>query len=146
MAAWVLSRNVEEHDDRFGLTALAAARGVSARSLTAARFGATALLVARVVGWPGAFLCVAVGVITKEPAALATSLAAVIAYAGIFGAAFGGLARLASRLNPRHGRLVFLALVLGPEMLRSAFEDMPTPIGGFSRLIELLFAGGGISA
>ncbi len=146
LAAWVLSRGVEARDDRLGITALAALRGVPRRALMAARVAATAWLVARVVMGPGIVLSVAVAVIDRAPGALAALLPAVIAYAALFGMAFGGLARLASRLNPRHGRVVFLALVLGPEMLRGVFDDMPTLVTGFSGLADLLFGVGGLSA
>lgn len=146
LAAWVLARGVEDRDDRLGVTALAALRGVSTRALSAARFAATAWLVARVVMGPGIVLSVAVAALGRAPLDLAAILPAVIAYAALFGAAFGGLARLASRLNPRHGRLVFVALLAGPEMLRGVFDDMPTLITGFAGLADLLLGVGGVSA
>lgn len=141
-AAWVASRPIEDQEARLGLTALAALRGASPRTFVVARALATMGLVARVVGLPALFVSVFVAVLGRAPGAAAV-VGATIVYAILFGIAFGGLARLSSSVSPRHGRIVFVALVLGPEILRGALGDVPALVTGFGYLIDLLFGVGG---
>jgi hypothetical protein len=147
-AAWVAARNVEEEETRLGLTGLAALRGASARAYLAARTAATMMLVARVVGLPAvaASVCVtALGGISAVRSGLSL-VGATMAYAVLFGVVFGGAARLSSSVSPRHGRVVFAALVLGPELLRGALGDIPALASGFAELIDLLLGVGSASA
>jgi hypothetical protein len=102
------------------------------------------MLVARVVGLPAVVASIGLvalgGVSGVRPGA--SVVGATIVYALLFGVVFGGVARLSSSMSPRHGRIVFVALVLGPELL-SAMGDVPGLVFGFSQLIELLFGSGG---
>ena len=133
LAAWTLARNVEAEGTRLGLDALAMLRGASPRALASAR----------VVAVPAVALTVAVVVLVGSTRGAIALVASVLVYALLFGATFGGLARLASRLNPRHGRLVFVALVVGPELLRGALgDDMPTFVSGFGSLLDVLLGFG----
>jgi hypothetical protein len=141
-AAWVASRHVEAEEARLGLTGLAALRGASPRAFFVARTVATVALVARVVGLPALLASVCMAVLGRASGA-AGLIGATIVYAVLFGVAFGGLARLSSGVSPRHGRLVFVALVLGPEVLRGVLGDVPALITGFGELIDLLFGVGG---
>jgi hypothetical protein len=147
-AAWVAARNVEVEETRLGLTGLAALRGASPRAYLVARVAATMMLVARVVGLPAvaAAVCVAalggISAVRVGPSVVGATLM----YALIFGVVFGGAARLASSVSPRHGRVVFVALVLGPEVLRGAIGDVPGLVSGFAELIDLLFGVGSASA
>ena len=147
-AAWVASRNVEEEETRLGLTALAALRGASPRAYQVARTSATVMLVARTVGLPAvvASVCVAAlgGVSGSRPGL--SLVGATIVYALLFGVVFGSVARLSSSVSPRHGRVVFVALVLGPEMLRTVMGDVPALVSGFAELIDLLLGVGSASA
>jgi hypothetical protein len=107
-----------------------------------ARVVATVVLVARVVGLPALLVSVCVAALGRASGA-ASLVGATILYALLFGVAFGGLARLSSSVSPRHGRIVFVALVLGPEILRSVLGDVPALVTGFGELIDLLFGVGG---
>jgi len=146
VSAWALARNVEDADARLGLDALAALRGASPRDVFVARIVATAAFVARTVALPGIVLCVTVAILARSPTSAAEIAATVLVYAILFGIVFGCLARFASHVSPRHGRIVFAALVLGPELLRSVFDDVPTLIAAFGGLIDLFLGFGGTAA
>jgi len=149
VAAWVTARRVEADEARLGLNELAALHGASPRAFFVARVVATMTLVARAVAFPGVLLCVLLPALTRAPegAAAGVLLAVrVVIYAMVFGAVFGGLARLSSQLSPRHGRLLFVALVIGPEVMRGVFGDLPSLVSGFGELIELLVGPGGVAA
>jgi hypothetical protein len=128
---------------------LAALRGASPRAFATARVVATTILVARAVGLPALVLAVFAGVLGRASSSSIAAVAvggAVVAYSLLFGIAFGGVARLSSRVSARHGRLVFVALVLGPELLRGVLGDVPTLVSGFADLIDLMMGTGGASA
>jgi hypothetical protein len=148
-AAWVAARNVEADEARLGLVSLAALRGTSPREFSMARVAATTTLVARAVGLPALVLALCAGFLGRASGggiAVVKLAGAVLLYAVLFGVAFGGVARLSSRVSPRHGRIVFIALVLGPELLRGLFGDVPTLVSGFANLIDLVTATGSAAA
>lgn len=142
-AAWVAARNVEDEEARLGLTGLAALRGASPQAFLVARTVATAMLVARVVGLPA--LVASVCVVALGRVSGLSIIGATLVYSLLFGIVFGGVARLSSSVSPRHGRIVFVALVLGPEILRGVMGDVPGLVSGFAELIDLLFGMGGAS-
>lgn len=150
VAAWVTARHVEADEARLGLDELAALRGASPRAFAGARITATMALVARVVGLPSIALTASILLLARSiaagGAAAITLFAGAIVYSLLFGVTFGGLARLSSHLSPRHGRVLFVALALGPEVLRGVIGDVPSLVSGFGELIDLVTSSGGTAA
>lgn len=148
-AAWAAARNVEAEEARLGLPSLASLRGTSPRAFFIARTVATAALVARAVALPAMLLAVCSGLLGRASGGAVTTIkttGGVFVYALLFGIAFGGVARLSSQVSARHGRIVFVALVLGPELLRGVIGDVPTLVSGFGMLIELMTGMGSAAA
>jgi hypothetical protein len=149
VVAWATARHVEADETRLGLDELAALRGASPPAFQVSRVLATMWLVVRAVAFPSVFLCLGLLAVYRASGGVAAWLFLVVrvtVYSLLFGIAFGGLSRVSSRLSPRHGRLVFVALVLLPEVMRSVFGDAPTLISGFGELIDLFVGQGGASA
>jgi hypothetical protein len=113
------ARDAEPDDRERGLRAVASERGFSRSEQEWGRALATIRVVARSVGLPGTLLALVAGACAAPGArvALASSLAASIAiYAVALGAVLGGTARLCARALPRHGRILFVLLMLGPSV------------------------------
>lgn len=122
-----------------GLSGLWVLRGVSAPDQARARLIATIWVVAISWGLPAFVLSVWAVSLSRSVAQSFSPLPWLIgitAYAVCFGLVLGVLARWASRLSQQHGRLVFLALALGPHLLHSAFEDVPSVVSGLAALLH----------
>jgi hypothetical protein len=137
--AWSAARDVDEEERKSGVQGLEAARGIGPRARRVASSLATIAVVARTVAFPGlAMAVVTLAFLHSVRLALAFVPVAfgIALYALVFGAVFGGLARLSARLSPRQGRAVFAALVFFPYAMSEVFPGAPNVISAFSWLIE----------
>lgn len=139
LVACAAARDVVGEERAMGLDGLWALRGVSPPEQARARMLATIRVVTGALAWPALALTLFAMVLSFSPAA-ATALVpwalGVAAYAIVFGCALGVLARWSSWLFGQHGRAVFLALTLGPHLLRGVFEDVPSIVSFFARLLH----------
>jgi hypothetical protein len=151
-ASWIagigalsLARELTERDATQGVTALARLRGYGAPELERARVAAGALKLAATVAIPGALVALTAllrwrslpGVLTALALLLFTAL-----YAALFGVTLSALARACSRALPGRGRLLLLAIVLGPWLLASGIGvHLPSIPGGFGWLLARLAEG-----
>ena len=126
-ATWVagvgalsLARDLSERDTTQGLTSLARLRGFGEAKLERARSVAGALRLSKTVATPGLILALAtlLRFATLQGALVALSLALLtLPYAALVGGVLAPLARSCSRWLPGRGRLLLLAIVLGPWLL-----------------------------
>lgn len=142
IGALSLARDIKARDTTQGLVGLARLRGFGEGALERARTMAGALRLTTAVAVPG--LLVALAAVLKLrslPGALQglTLVLFTLPYAALVGGSLAVLARLSSRLLPDHGRLLFLAIVLGPWLLAMGTgATLPNLPGAFSWLIEHL--------
>jgi len=136
--AWSAARDLEQEERKSGVAALEEARGIGPRVRRVASSFVTIAVVARTVGFPGLAMAV-VTLAFLRSARLALAFLPVVLgialYALVFGAVFGGLARLSSRLGPRQGRAVFAFLVFFPYAMSEVFPGAPNLVSTFSWLI-----------
>jgi hypothetical protein len=151
-ASWVagigalsLATDLSARDATLGITSLARLRGVRERELERARSIAGALRLATTVLVPGLMLAVALllrfRTLHGSLAALALALLT-LPYAALVGGTLAPLARACSGWLPGRGRLLLLALVLGPWLFGSGMGlHVPSIPGALSWLLEQLARG-----
>lgn len=140
VGALSLATDLGTRDAAQGITGLARLRGVGerelerARTLAGARRLATAVLVS---GWLVA-LAVLLRCRTLHGSFAALGLALLtVPYAGLVGGTLAALARACSRWLPGRGRLLLLALVLGPWLFGSGIGlGVPSIPSAFAWLLE----------
>lgn len=148
-ASWVagigalsLARDIATRDTQQGLTSLARMRGFGAGTLERARTLAGAFRLAGAIAMPGMLVAVAalLRLRSASGALIALTLALLtLPYAVLLGGSLAFLARLSSRLLPQHGRLLFLALMLGPWLLALGTGGrLPSLPGAFAWLLSRL--------
>lgn len=155
LAAWLVGVPVAlaaaddraSRDLRDGIDALAAARGVSARSLEGARvLGAmleAAYAMALPLGGLALFLVALAGSPARALARLGLTLAAV-AFAALAGATLGGLGAACGAVGRARGRLLFLAVLLGPWALAEAYGRPALSIpGALDAALDFALGGAG---
>lgn len=135
-ASWVagvgalsLATDLGARDATQGLTGLARLRGFGETQLESARMVAGALRLSTTVLVPGLILALAtlLRFRTLHGTAVALGLAlATLPYAALVGTSLAALGRACSGWLPGRGRLLLLALVLGPWLLGSGL-GMPVP-------------------
>ncbi len=146
-ASWVagigalsLATDLAARDAAQGLTGLARLRGVGERELERARSIAGALRLGTTVLVPGWMLAVALLLRfrTLHGSVVALALALLtIPYAALVGGMLAPLARACSGWLPGRGRLLLLALVLGPWLFGSGMGlPVPSVPGAWSWLLE----------
>lgn len=151
-ASWVagigalsLATDLPGRDASQGLLGLAHLRGFDARTLERARTLAGALRLSSTIAIPGCLLAFAVGLKLRSlPGTLAALnfLLLSLLFAALVGAVLASLARAASRALPLRGRLLFLALTLGPWLASmAAGGGVPSIPGAFAWLLEHLSQG-----
>lgn len=146
-ASWVagvgalsLATDLAARDAAQGITGLARLRGVGERELERARTIAGALRLGTTVLVPGLMLSVALLLRfrTLHGSLVALALALLtIPYAVLVGGTLAPLARACSGWLPGRGRLLLLALVLGPWLFGSGMGlPVPSLPGAFAWLLE----------
>lgn len=155
LAAWLIGVPVAlaaaddraSRDLRDGIDALAAARGVSARSLEGARvLGAmieATYAMALPLGGLALFLVALAGSPARALARLGLTLAA-IAFAALAGATLGGLGAACGAVGRARGRLLLLAVLLGPWALAEAYGRPALSIpGALDAALDFALGGAG---
>lgn len=141
-AALSLATDLASRDATQGLTGLVRLRGFGEAELERARRLAGALRLSAIVLWPGLVLSVAslVRFRTLEGALQALSLGLLtLPYAALVGSVLSLLARLCHRLLPGRGRLLLLAVCLGPWLVALGLHaKVPSIPAGFAWLLEHL--------
>lgn len=115
------------------------ARGVSLQLLQRGRALAVALWIARQVGIVTLLVVAAALALTHEPAIAARLLGlswGVAAYLLLLGGGLGLLAQLCYRLGHSRGQLLFLGLIVLPQLLSPAWPALPTLASGYGRLLD----------
>lgn len=151
-ASWVagvgalsLATELGGRDATQGLTALARLRGFGEPQLESARFVAGARRLSTTVLVPGLMLALAIMLRfrTLHGSAVGLGLAfATLPYAALVGSSLAALARACSGWLPGRGRLLLLALVLGPWLLASGLGvAVPSLPGAFAWLLRHLAGG-----
>jgi len=142
IGALSLARDLVARDTSQGLTGLARLRGFGARELERARVYAGAIKLGSTVAVPGAMVALMALLRFRTAAGAATALGLLLftlAYAALFGSTLSVLARACSRALPGRGRLLLLAVVLGPWLLASGIDvHLPSIPGAFSWLLKRL--------
>lgn len=139
--AFESARDAEPDDRERGLRAVASERGFSHAEQQWARAIATIRVVARAVGLPGMALVLLAGASAPRGGhvVLVLTLAPCVAAYGLaLGAVLGGVARLCARALPRHGRILFALVVLGPYALPSESGSLPSIPAAFSLALHRL--------
>ncbi len=148
-ASWVagvgalsLATELAARDATLGLTGLARLRGFGETQLERARVVAGALRLTTTVLVPGLILALAtlLRFRTLHGSAIALALALLsVPYAALVGGSLAVLARACSGWLPGRGRLLLLALVLGPWLFGSALGvPVPSLPAAFAWLLEHL--------
>lgn len=148
-ASWVagvgalsLATELSARDTAQGLTGLARLRGFGELQMERARTVAGALRLAATVLVPGLMLALGLmlRVRTLHGSAVALALAMLtLPYAALVGGSLALLARGCSRWLPGRGRLLLMALVLGPWLLGSGTAlPLPSIPAAFGWLLEHL--------
>jgi hypothetical protein len=136
LSMFAATRDLEKRDAVDGITALVAARGHDFRARARMRSVSLAVRVAVGVSLPA--LCVVLLASGQNPTPWSVRFVAfVIAYAVLLGTMLAALYHLFARWAPRSLRVVVLASVLGPELLRlSMFPRLPSLPAAFAWIIE----------
>lgn len=151
-ASWVagigalsLARDLIERDTSQGLTGLARLRGFGAHELERARVAAGAIKLASTVAIPGGMVALTALLRWRSLTGVTSALALLLftaAYAALFGTTLSVLARGCSKALPGRGRLLLMAVVLGPWLLASGIGvQLPSIPGGFGWLLSRLAEG-----
>ena len=151
-ASWVagigalsLARDLSARDAARGLSSLSRLRGYGEAELERARTLAGAIRLSTTVALPGLMLSLAslLRFHTLRDAAVALALALLtLPYAACVGGCLAPLARACSRLLPGRGRMLLLALVLGPWLLGSGLRlPVPSLPAAFGWLLQHLAQG-----
>ncbi len=146
-ASWVagvgalsLARDLAARDAASGLSSLSRLRGFGEAELERARTVAGALRLSSAVLVPGliASLGLLVSFHTLRGAIVALSLAVLtLPYAALVGGSLAPLARACSRWLPGRGRLLLLAITLGPWLLGSGLQaPVPSIPAAFGFVLE----------
>lgn len=136
VVAWGAARDSSSEAMARGFGALASERGMSSGEQRLAHAFSVMRVVARSVGLPALCLVLASGIWAPHPILGAAGLALAVAlYAIALGVALGGLARLSALASPRHGRILFAIVVLGPCVAPSEPGPVPSIVRGFSILL-----------
>jgi hypothetical protein len=145
VGALTLATDLAARDASLGLTGLARLRGFGEQQLERARAVAGALRLSTTVLVPG--LMVALAVLlrfrTLHGSVVAVGLAlATLAYAVLVGSTLAFLGRACSSWLPGRGRLLLLAVVLGPWLLSLGLNaTVPSIPGAFGWLLHVLSRG-----
>jgi hypothetical protein len=145
VGALTLATDLAARDASLGLTGLARLRGFGEPQLERARAVAGALRLSTTVLVPG--LMVALAVLLRfrsvHGSVVALGLAlATLPYAALVGSTLAFLGRACSLWLPGRGRLLLLALLLGPWLLGLGLNaTMPSIPGAFGWLLHLLSRG-----
>lgn len=148
-ASWVagigalsLATDLEARDALQGFVGLARLRGHDAAELEQARTLAGARALTRAVLVPGLFVALSLMLRLQTPRAALGALAFAllsVPYAVIVGVTLAALARACSRWLPGRGRLLLLAVTLGPWLLALGLgRDLPSIPAAFSWLLARL--------
>ena len=114
-------------------------RGVSLERLGRERPLAVGLWIVRQAGTTTLLVLVAALALTREPAIAAHLLGLVwgaTAYLLLLGGGLGLLAQLCHRLGRSRGQLLFLGVILLPQLLSPAWPELPTLASGYGRLLD----------
>lgn len=134
-------------DARDGVAALALQRGYASGELALGRTIAAMRCIGRAAGWPALSLSV-LALLLSGTAELALRRAllclAVAGYVALLAVVLGALARWSASLSSRRPRVVLLALLLGPYLLRAAWPLVPSVPSLFGGLVPHLVAIGAI--
>jgi hypothetical protein len=148
-ASWVaglgalsLARDLATRDEAQGVTSLARLRGFGDDVLERARTLAGAVTLFTAVAVPGVLVAVAALLRFRTLPGVLTGLVLLLltfAYAALLGGVLAVLARLCSKLMPQRGRLLLLAIVLGPWLLGiGTGSSVPSVPGAFAWLLARL--------
>lgn len=148
-ASWVagvgalsLATDLEARDALQGIVGLARLRGHDAAELEQARTLAGARALTRAVLIPGLIVALALMLRLHTPRAALASLTfalLTLPYAVVVGVTLAVLARACSRWLPGRGRLLLLAVTLGPWLLALGLgRDLPSIPGAFAWLLARL--------
>jgi hypothetical protein len=148
-ASWVagvgalsLARDLAARDAAQGLTSLARLRGFGDRVVERARTVSGALTLTVAVAAPGLLVALAALLRFRTLAGALTALALAlltVPYALLLGSVLAVLARLCSRLLPERGRMLLMAIVLGPWLLAlGTGTNVPSIPGAFAWLLTQL--------
>jgi hypothetical protein len=143
------ARNRGAQDRGEGIEAMAAARGIHARGLEAARAAAAMMQIARTIAIPLVGLALLTVALAGSVRLAFTRIGLAVGlaiFAAIAGVTLGSLATLCSRFGGRRGRLLLVVIVIVPWMLAAladrAAYSIPGALGAvLSFALEL--AGGG---
>jgi hypothetical protein len=111
------ARDLAVRDAEDGITAFVLERGLEQSALPAARFSAVAKRLALLVAAPSLVLALLALVTSPSLSALghrALLCLGVIGYSLVFGLVISAVAQAARLLAPAHGRLMYVALMVGP--------------------------------
>lgn len=148
-ASWVagagalsLATDLAARDQAQGLSSLARLRGFGEAELERARTVAGAIRLATIVMLPGLIISVAslLRFRTLHAALLALGLGLLtLPYAAIVGSVLATLARVCQRVMPGRGRLLLLAICLGPWLVgKGLSSDVPSVPAAFAWLLDHL--------
>jgi hypothetical protein len=155
LAAWLVGVPVAlaaaddraAEDLRDGIDALAAARGVSARSLEGARVLGAMVEATRALAVPLGALALFLVALAGSPARALSRLEftlAILAFAALAGGTLGGLGAVCGALGRARGRLLFLAVLLGPWALAEAYGRPALSIpGALDAALDFALGGAG---
>jgi hypothetical protein len=128
-----------------GFAALLAQRGFAASALPPARLLATALRIGRAMALPGVALAIFAGALARSSSGLFAALvlsAQVVGYSLLLAVTLAVLARWSALLQPQRARLLLVALVLVPELVRGTWSGVPSVPAFFGALLHQLPARG----
>jgi hypothetical protein len=114
-------------------------RGVSLERLQRGRALAVALWITRQAGMVTLLVLLAALALTREPAIAARLLGlswGVAAYLLLLGGGLGLLAQLCHRLGQSRGQLLFLGVIVLPQLLSPAWPALPTLTSGYAQLLD----------
>ena len=141
MAGLAAAGDLAARDSADGIDVLVRQRGHGERALEQTRVLAVSLRVARLIALPGLAVALIALLQTRSLAALPWNLylcAVPLVYGLLLGAGVALFARGAARLLPAHGRALFALLVLGPELSRHVFSEVPSLPAVYGGLLDAL--------
>lgn len=136
VVAWGAARDASPDVMVCGFSALASERGISSREQRLAHALSVMRVVARAVGLPAVCLAISSEIWVPHPFLGALRLAVSVSlYAIVLGVVLGGLSRLVALASPRHGRILFAIIILGPYVAPTELGAAPNIVRGFSMLL-----------
>lgn len=138
LSAWACAADLSREDRRDGVAALAGVHGVSARTLERWRTLSAVLRTGVAIAAP-ALGVVALGVLRNGALLWALALSfGIVAYGLVLATSLVPLARLAALVGKGQGKLLLLACVATPELLRLAGAPVPSWSSVFGGLLHEL--------